>query len=420
MFRFIRFTLVTLVLLIIGSVRPATATNNLPVPQGETSERIPTVPMACDPDGVQESGAVYRICMPTIVPWNGGLLVYAHGYVSPTEPVGIPEDQMTLPDGTSLVDVANLLGFAFATTSYSTNGLAVLEGLVDLVDLVDIFAAEKGTPNTVYLVGASEGGLITALAVERHADVFDGGLAMCGPYGDFGEQINYFGDLRVVFDYFFPDLLPGSPVDVPEWLMDEWDSYYETTVKPEIEDPANAGKVEQLLRVTNAPFDPEDPSTKEKTIQSLLWYAVFATNDDREKLGGQPFDNQDRVYAGSDDDARLNEGVQRFSADQTALDEIAGSYQTSGRLSVPLVTLHTTGDPVVPYWHATRYRGKTIRADNIALHEHFEANRYGHCNFESTEVLDAFMRLVDMVNNPPPYRPVNRLLLPLITTTPHS
>jgi len=257
MLRFRRFILITLVLLAIASVRPVAATSDL------------TAHLACDPDGLQESGAVYRICMPTFPPWNGELVVYAHGYVSPTEPVGIPEDQMTLPGtSTTLDQIVNSMGYAFATTSYSTNGLAVVEGIADLVDLVDIFTTQKGAPDTVYLIGGSEGGLITTLAVERYPDVFGGGLAMCGPYGDFGRQINYFGDFRVVFDYFFPGLLPDSPVDIPGWLLEDWDTYYETTIKPEIEDPANAGLLEQLLSVTNAPYDTEDASTKEATIPS--------------------------------------------------------------------------------------------------------------------------------------------------------
>lgn len=419
MFRFDRFTLVALILLTIASVNPVMASGNLPVLQGETAERVPTASQACDPDGLQESGAVYRICMPTVIPWNGDLVVYAHGYVSPTEPVGIAEDWMTVPGTSMTIDqVANSMGYAFATTSYSTNGLAVLEGIADLVDLVDIFTAEKGEPDKVYLIGGSEGGLITALAVERYPGVFDGGLAMCGPYGDFGHQINHFGDFRVVFDYFFPGLMPGSPIDVPDWLMEQWDTYYETTIKPEIEDPANASLVQQLLNVTNAPYDAQDPSTKEDTIRGLLWYNAFATNDGTDRLGGQPFDNQNRMYTGSDDDVQLNQGVQRFSADRAALDEIAANYQTTGKLSVPLVTLHTTGDPVVPYRHATIYRGKTIAADNIALHDHFEAERYGHCNFTFTEFLAAFSRLVDMANNPPPYQPVHRVFLPAIMNAP--
>src|SRR5438876_218817 len=59
-------------------------------------------------DGVQTSGAIYRICMPAN--WNGGLILYAHGFVDPTKPVGIPEDQMMLPDGTTFASIANGLG----------------------------------------------------------------------------------------------------------------------------------------------------------------------------------------------------------------------------------------------------------------------------------------------------------------------
>ncbi len=418
MFRFKRFALIILVSLAFAPVRPATADSSLPIPQEKVPESILTVRLACDPDGVQDSGAIYRVCMPIFPPWNGDLVVFAHGYVSPTEPVGIPENQMTLPGGITLASIANSLGYAFATTSYSVNGLAVLEGVADLVDLVDVFTAEKGAPDKVYLIGGSEGGLITALAVEQQPDVFDGGLAMCGPYGDFGRQINYFGDFRVVFDYLFPGLMPGNPTDIPDWLLEGWDAYYETTIKPEIEDPANASLVGQLLSVTDAAYDAEDASTKEATIQSLLWYNAFSTNDGLDKLGGQPFDNQDRVYSGSDDDVQLNQGVQRFSADQVALDEIAANYQTTGHLSVPLVTQHTTGDPLIPYWHTTLYRGKTIAADNISLHEHFEADRYGHCNFTVTEVLNTVYRLVDMVNDPPPYQPVKRSFLPLVMAVP--
>jgi pimeloyl-ACP methyl ester carboxylesterase len=414
MLRFKRFAGLILLAAACLAVQPMAAAREPPIPPQGTSGPAPTPALACEPDGVQESGAIFRICMPTLVTWNGDLLVYAHGYVSPTEPVGIPEDQMTLPGGVSIASLANLLGYAFATTSYSTNGLAVVQGMADLADLVEVFSQTVDVPNRVFLVGVSEGGLIAAKLMEQRADVFDGGLAMCGPYGDFVYQVHYFGDFRAVFDYFFPGLLHGSPVDIPAWLMDEWDTYYETTVKPQIEDPVNAHTVDQLLHVTGAAYAPALPSTREETIGSLLWYNVFSTNDGTEKLGGQPFDNQDRVYTGSDDDTLLNQQVQRMSADPAALAEIDAHYQTSGHLSVPLVTLHNTDDPLVPYWHALHYRGKTVHADNIALHEHYLVDGYGHCSFTSTEVLGAFFRMVDMVNDPPPYRPVHRLFLPRV------
>jgi pimeloyl-ACP methyl ester carboxylesterase len=406
------------VLFVSACLQPVSATGREPGPEAGSPGSPPAALLACDPDGLQASGAVYRICMPSVIPWNGDLFVYAHGYVSPTEPVGIPEDQMILPGGLYIADIVNVLGYGFATTSYSTNGLAVVEGMADLADLVNIFAAEKGVPNRVLLVGVSEGGLITTLSVEQRPDLFDGGLAMCGPYGDFRRQVDYIVDHRVVFDYFFPGAMPDSPVDIPAWLLTDWDTYYQTTVRPEIEAPANAGLVDQLLNVSQAAYDPGDPATREEIIHTLLWYNVFATNDARERLVGQPFDNLSRIYTGSDDDGALNLWVQRFAADQAALDEIDTHYQTSGILAVPLVTLHTTGDPLVPYWQATRYRSKTMSADNIALHEHLAVERYGHCTFTFFEVLSAFYQMVDMVENPTPYRPVRRSFLPSISRIP--
>jgi pimeloyl-ACP methyl ester carboxylesterase len=341
-------------------------------------------------DGTQSSGALYRICMPDPNDWNGDLVVFAHGYVAPNEPLSIPE--LELPGGLSIPEIANKLGFAFATTSYSTNGLAVRQGIEDVRDLVDIFGQMHGQPRHVYLVGGSEGGIITALAVEQFPEVFDGGLAACGPVGDFRWQVNYWGDFRVVFDYFFPGLIPGSLDNVPQEVMDNWETVYVPRILDAIR--RNRHATDQLLRVTGAPVDRRDPSTRETTILGLLWYNVFATNDGIAKLGGQPFDNTHRLYRGSDDDLRLNLEVQRFRADPAALDEIEAHYQTSGQLASPLVTLHTTGDSFVPYWHEPLYGRKVRASGSGSLHSNIPILRYGHCNFKASEVLVAFALLV--------------------------
>ena len=355
---------------------------------------------ACDPDQTQASGAIYRICMPSLPlpfpPWNHDLVVFAHGYVSPTASVAIPEDQLTLPDGTSIPDAVTMMGYAFATTSYYTNGLAVQQGLADLVDLVDIFKAAHPDTNRVYLIGASEGGLITALAAEQHADVFNGGaMALCGPVGDFRQQVNYFGDFRVVFDYFFPGLMPGDPITIPQSLMDNWDTYLAITVTPALSNTANAISVTQLLSVTQAAYDPLDATSAITTISGLLWYNVFATNDAKAKLGGQPFDNFTRVYSGSLDDAALNAVVQRFTADTPALSAIQAHYQTVGRPHIPVATMHNTLDPIVPYWHEILYQNK-IEAQGAALmHYNLPVSRYGHCNFDAAEVQVALTWLIN-------------------------
>ena len=100
--------------------------------------------------------------------------------------------------------------------------------------------------------------------------------------------------------------------------------------------------------MARAPTDPNDPSTLYETVQGLLWYQVYATEDVEKKLGGQPYDNAKRFYTGSANDALLNQKVFRAQADARAVAAMQ-AYQTTGKLRVPLVTMHTTGDEIVPY-----------------------------------------------------------------------
>ena len=154
-----------------------------------------------------------------------------------------------------------------------------------------------------------------------------------------------------------------------------------------------------LLNVTQAPIDPLDPTSILTTVLGILWYNVFATNDAIAKLRGQPFDNSSYIYTGSANDTWLNQTVQRFEADRLALNLIASHYQTSGALQVPLVTLHTTGDPIVPYWHESLYSAKVLASGSGPLHTNIPITRYGHCNFTVAEVLAAFQILAQQVTS---------------------
>lgn len=363
---------------------------------GLQTTAVPTVNAAsiCEPDGIQASGAVYRICMPAPGTWNSDLVVYAHGYVAFNEPIAIPEDQLS-GDDFSIPDMINELGYAFAATSYSVNGLAVKEGIDDVVDLVDVFSQIHGEPDHVYLVGPSAGGIITALTLEQHFDVFDGGVSACGPVGDFQKQINYWGDVRLVFDYFFPGVIPGDPFTIPQDVIDNWDTAYETAAEAALR--ANPSATRQLIRVTHVPTDPQNPDSGIEALLQLLWYNVFATNDGIAKLGGQPYGNRGRFYLGSTNDWRLNRRIPRFNADPAAVAEMTAHYQTSGDLTVPLVTLHTLRDPVIPYWHEPLYLQKIVAHGDFSLQTHIPSLNYGHCNFNQAEVLAAFAILVYQV-----------------------
>ena len=70
-----------------------------------------------------------------------------------------------------------------------------------------------------------------------------------------------------------------------------------------------------------------------------------------------PFDNRETVYAGSADDAALNAGIQRWTGDPDAMNYVARYYTPTGALQIPVQTLHTSRDPVVPAWHEDIFAG---------------------------------------------------------------
>ena len=374
------FMAVTAVWLLLGvSVGASPAGDQQVVPFGVSP------PPGCT---VYVSGSAYHlVCVP--VAWNGSLVVYAHGYVSPFE-----QDPPLFPAETTAVYQAVMpFGFAFAATSYPDFGLVLPGGVTDLVSLVNEFKLEYAQTRNVYLVGFSEGGLITTKAVEQYPAVFSGGLACCGPVGDFRKQINYFGDFFVAFNYFFPHVFEGKadPGHVAQEVITGWETIYVPRVQAAI---ADTWRTSQLLRVTQASVDPGNPASVEQTVLDVLWYDIFATTDAINKLGGQPFDNSLRWYSGSANDWALNRGVRRFRADSAALQSIQDYYQTSGRLKRPLVTMHTTADPVVPYWHEPLYSWKTLLSGSLLLRTNIPILRYGHCTFEPNELLAGFALLI--------------------------
>jgi alpha-beta hydrolase superfamily lysophospholipase len=269
----------------------------------------------------------------------------------------------------------------------------------DVRELVAAFAtAAHQAPVHTYMTGASEGGIITTLLIERYPALFSGGLAACGPIGDFQKQLNYWGDYRMLFDYFVPGVLPTDVITVPQTVIDTWDTTYVPALTSLLAaEPMTAA---QLVRTANAPIDPANPATTAvSTTLDVMRYNVFATNDGIQELGGVPFDNTHRWYHGSTDDVRLNLLVQRVQ--ETAPAATIARYQTSGNLTLPLVTLHTTGDDVIPFWHELLYAAKA-HLSGLGRLTVVPVASYGHCNFSIGQVLSAFALLVHQVTGNPP------------------
>jgi hypothetical protein len=390
-----------------------TGCSDLPVQPERREQELPgrasLVPqpggMHCTlPDAKVSSGALYSVCVRPDK-WNGDIVVFIPGYHDPAD---APE----LPDNFSESPISWLfseLGYAFVTTSFRGTGLIeagtwVGEDLVKVVETAKtLLVNTTGRPTRyVYQTGGSQGGLGTVQAIERYPHVFSGGLAACGPIGDYRRQIDYVADFRVVFDYFFAThQTPQRPPAIPDWPVwrsspgsidpTSWDMA-QAKAAAALDDPSNADRIQQVLTVTQAPIDPSDPRSIKATTLGILWYSFRGTNDALAKLGGMAYGNLDRQYSGSADDAALNAGVERFqfTADTARL---AASLQTSARPERPLVTMHTTGDPIVPVSHQSLYRSRLSFLRRF-LHTPFTINRYGHCKFTDAEVLAAFAVLV--------------------------
>ncbi len=105
--------------------------------------------------GTLPDGATYLIDVPA--DWNGTLVLYSHGYVTP----GSPNPARDIGDpltGQWLLSH----GYALAGSSYATTGWAIREAIPDQIATLDTFAGLVGTPSRTIAWGHSLGGIITA------------------------------------------------------------------------------------------------------------------------------------------------------------------------------------------------------------------------------------------------------------------
>lgn len=364
-------------------------------PNGSAAAQVAApVPGPCAeidrPDVAPGYDARWKICVPA-AGWNGDLVVWAHGYVPPGDPSTF-QDELPGDPPVSLPLLVQSLGYAFATTTYPSAGLAVLDAKPDLLALADYFNASFPGERTVYLAGASMGGLIALQLAEQSAGVFDGVMAACG-ISDLQRVITYWGDFGVLFDYFYPGVLASLPPLGRTPTSANWETIYAPLIARAIlaQDPT-LDKARQLLTVGKVPPASLTAEGILESILTVLAYSVLPADDTTNRLGGNPFDNTTRVYRGSADDRQLNAGVRRVAADPAALVALQ-QYATTGRTRVPLVMPHTVLDPVVPFDQTLRYKLKAqpVERGSVTI---IPISRYGHCAFTPEEVIVSFAILV--------------------------
>jgi pimeloyl-ACP methyl ester carboxylesterase len=361
-------------------------------PSVQAQTQSPPPPGTCI-IGPLPKGANSAICFAGD-PWNGDLFVWLHGYLAPNQPLGW--GGVVQPDGSFVPPFVGMLpGTAFATTMYRSNGLAILEQVEDTIELIEAFPAIAGRPpDRVILAGGSMSGLVAALIAERTPKVVDAVVTMCGPIGDFGAQMSYVIEFRALFDAYFPGVLPGTATEVPQELLDHWSDTYEHAIL--VAYALNPAAAFELSKVSGVPYDLTNPGpTLLLTHLPLLWFSTVVANDLRAHLGGNAYDNMNKVYTGSSNDTLLNASVKRYRASPTAIFELQ-RYRTTGRAGVPMMAMHTWVDPFTPIWHPIAYAVKA----NMAGSPNFmiqPAARWGHCEFTVAEGRTALMSVMDRI-----------------------
>jgi pimeloyl-ACP methyl ester carboxylesterase len=338
-------------------------------------------------------GALYRLVRPDV--WNGALLIYAHGFVATTEPVELPDEAELF------VNLVTSQGFAIAYSSYSENGWAVKDGAQRTFQLLGLFESKFGSPSRVYLGGASMGGLIAIKLAEDHPGRFAGILPACAAAAGSRAQFDYQANVRALFDVAYPGVLPGNAGAVPTGL----------NLATAIAAPAAAAILSDPRPVTGAaliasvdqtpvPFS-SGPQLLESLITALTAHAASFSEFVVDMPSSRYFDNSGVTYTSSVlpplTMAGLNAAVGRFDASPSALNYMRHFYEPSGALTLPMLMLSTSLDPVLPGFHQRAYRDLVTAAGQSDLLVQRTINRYGHCTFTPAEIAGAFGSLVAWV-----------------------
>ena len=356
---------------------------------GPTAARSVAPVWATNFTGVTGEGSDYAIFVPAS--WNGDVVYYAHGIRDVAEPVGLPTSSVA-----GLRDALGVMGYAVAYSSFSENGWAVKDGIQRTHQLRGLFASKAGKARRSYVIGHSMGGLISLALAEQFPQQYDGALPMCGVLGGAQKQIDYIANVRTVFDYFYPGALPGNALDMPIGL----------NPVTQVQAPAQAaifgnfGKAVALSRVDQTPVPwTTIPQLVESIITALTFDARGADDLLDRTHGHSPFDNMGASYYTSASLSPalmgdLNNRTLRFEETPDAANYLNRYYEPSGALQIPVVSLHTTLDPVVPFFHEDIY-GERAAASQLLLRR--SVNRYGHCRFTIGEMTDAFRALTGWV-----------------------
>ena len=346
--------------------------------------------------GVTADGAEYGIFVPAN--WNGDVVFYAHGIIPPLAPVALP-GPADWDDAGALRDALGGAGYAVAYSSFSENGYAVKDGVQRTHQLRGIFTAKVGNPRRSFLIGHSLGAQVVQALAETYPDQYSGALAMCGVLGGTRMQVQYIGDIRALFDYFYPGALPGGVMD-PIVVTDVTNQIQNPVVGAVLANPTGLGLIAASNQVQLAGNNPTELITS--LVNALAYHAIGVSDLLARTHGHILFDNHDTQYGSAFYPAiyyaGVNAGIERYTSTPDAQAWLDHNYEPSGNLRIPMLTYHKIRDRLVPFRHEAAYAAKVAAAGASSNLLQRSQDAYGHCDFAVTDIMGNFQDLVNWVN----------------------
>jgi pimeloyl-ACP methyl ester carboxylesterase len=350
-------------------------------------------------------GSLYQLYLPP--QWNGTAVFYAHGIRDVLEPVSL-RDQ----DNLGLIrDQLGQMGIAVAYSSYSENGYAEKDGVQRTHQLRGLFASAFGAPTRSLLVGHSLGGLVAINVAEKFAGQYDGVAAFCGVVGGTQAELDHMVTTRLLFDLFYPGVLPGSYDQPPSGFIigvPERDKIIAAITA----NPLGLAAIASVAQA-NLQFNPASPQAQTQMVTSLITALSFharGADNVLPLLNGFPFDNLETTYTASQIPllpqpvlsgilAMINANAPRRAGDPSAMNYTERNFTPSGALRIPTLTLHNRWDPLVPFFHEPMFGDRVAKAGAAGLLVQRTKNEYGHCNFTVSEQVQAISDLLDWVES---------------------
>jgi hypothetical protein len=352
------------------------------------------------------AGAPYLIRIPDN--WNGTLLVHAHGYRDLADHPGEVDDRSApASPNPALEPVLLAQGYALAGSAYASNGWAVKEGIRDTRTLVARFTSIAGRPNRTLLWGFSLGSIVTFALADQRGSPFDGYLGACAVGAGSSRAWDGAVATGVAYDAAFGwPATWGSVGDVRDTLDFESEVLLPKMLA-ELSNPLNFGKWEFIRLVTGAGPLAFPAPTFPSWIITNMFFVTEARAELERRAGGPIGQNLTHLYTLSPADkvylALLGVNAEPLLAAMNAKRTIAAQpgprnyirqwADYSGRITQPVLTLHTRTDALVPAAHESAYAATVAGAGRSDLLVQAFTDGNGHCNFTGPQLLTALAAL---------------------------